>query len=223
MIKYFLPSLNFGVRLFLCSITSLILTFYLCKFIISFCNKKNMVDEIRDLDLEYQGNKSVPSFGGVAIILSTLIATILFANLKNIYVQLLLLSMILTGGIGFWDDYLKIFKRSKQGVKPMIKLLAQSFLGILICFNTFENKNICVSVPENYKIYSLQEEYDSFPKIATRIPFFKKKVLDYDTSKILGWAAFLVYAFFLTFIIAGTSNAVNLTDGVDGLALKNSL
>ena len=223
MIKYFFPSLSFTARLLFCIISSLILTFFFCKFIISFCNKKNMVDEVRDLDLENQENKNVPSLGGIAIILSTFISTILFANLKNIYVQLLLLSMMLVGGVGFWDDYLKIFKRSKQGVRPVVKLLIQSFLGILICFNTFENKKIAVTVPQNYKIVSVQREYEDCKEIVTKIPFFKKIVLDYNTNSILLWGAFLLYAFILTFIIAGTSNAVNLTDGIDGLALKNSL
>lgn len=223
MIKYFFPHLSF-LGCILCSIvTSLILTFFLCKFIISFCNKKNMVDEVREaIHFENQENKKVPPFGGVAIILSTLISTVLFADLKNIYVQLLLLGMVAIGGVGFYDDFLKVFKKSKQGVKPIIKLFIQGGIGTLISFNIFENNKIAVQVPENYKVISLQTQEES-KKVLTKIPFFKKTVVDYNTNEILKYGALLLYAFLLSFIIAGTSNAVNLTDGVDGLALKNSL
>lgn len=223
MIRYIFPQLS-SLNCLLCSIvTSLVLTFLFCKFIISFCNKKNMVDEVREeLHFENQESKKVPPFGGVAIILSTLISTILFANLKNIYVQLLLLSMIVIGGVGFYDDFLKVFKKSKNGVKPIIKLIIQGGIGILISFNVFQNHKIAVRVPENYKIVSLQRQEEP-EKIITKIPFFKKTVFDYNTSEILKYGAILIYAFILSFIIAGTSNAVNLADGVDGLALKNSL
>lgn len=180
-----------------------------------------MVDEVREeIQFEHQESKKVPLFGGVAIILSTFITTILFANLKNIYVQLLLLSMIAIGGIGFYDDFIKVFKKSKKGVKPIVKLLIQGGIGLLISFNVFENKKVAVRVPSNYKIISVQEESE---KIITKVPFLKKTVLDYNTNQILKYGALLIYAFLLSFIIAGTSNAVNLTDGVDGLALKNSL
>ncbi len=182
-----------------------------------------MVDEVREeLHLKNQENKKVPPFGGVAIILSTLISTILFADLKNIYVQLLLVSIIAFGGVGFYDDFLKVFKKSKKGVKPIIKLIIQGGIGVLISFNVFENNNTAVRVPENYKVVSLQRQEES-QKIITKVPFFKKTVIDYNTHEFLKYGALLIYAFLLAFIIAGTSNAVNLTDGVDGLALKNSL
>ena len=182
-----------------------------------------MVDEVREaIHFENQENKKVPPFGGVAIILSTLISTVLFADLKNIYVQLLLLGMVAIGGVGFYDDFLKVFKKSKQGVKPIIKLFIQGGIGTLISFNIFENNKIAVQVPENYKVISLQTQEES-KKVLTKIPFFKKTVVDYNTNEILKYGALLLYAFLLSFIIAGTSNAVNLTDGVDGLALKNSL
>ena len=219
MIKY-LFHLSFSTRLFWAIVTSLVLTFYLCRRIIFFCNKNKIVDEVRDLQLEHQENKNVPSMGGVAIVLSTFVSTLLFANLKNIYVQLLLLTMLITGGIGFVDDYIKIFKRSKEGIRPIGKLLIQGVLGIIICCATFGNKKVDVKFPKKYKIVSVQENEKHVKRVVTRIPFCKKYALDYKTKH---WLAFVIYVCILTFIISGTSNAVNLTDGIDGLALKNSL
>ena len=221
MIKYFFPRLSFACCIIFAIITSLVLTFSLCKFIISFCNKKNMVDNVREeLNLEYQENKKVPSLGGVAIIISTLVSTVLFADLKNIYVQLLLFCMVTIGGVGFCDDFIKVFNKSKKGVKPIVKLLIQGGIGILISFNVFENKKISVHVPDNYKVVAVQENDE---KVITKVPFLKKTVFNYNTKEIFKYGALLLYAFLLSFIIAGTSNAVNLADGVDGLALKNSL
>ncbi len=205
--------------LYASSLTAIILTALICQFIIRTSNKRKLVDSVHeDLNLPNQENKNVPSFGGVAIIIATICSALLFADLKNIYVQLLLLTIVVCGGLGFIDDYVKIFKKSKKGISPKVRLLTEGMVGLIVALNLLKNENIKCLVPENFSVFSLR--HDPAHQLLTKLPFVKGYMLDYNIGHALG---IIIFILILIFIITGTSNAINLTDGIDGLALKNSI
>jgi len=215
-------------------ILSLLISAIYGKRIINFLRKQQVGETIRDLGLEGQQQKSgTPTMGGIIIIFATLIPVILLAKLDNIYVILLLVTTLWMGFIGFLDDYIKVFKKNKEGLKGKFKVLGQIGLGLFVGFMLYFNNNITIKekLPisqqiqiENGKRVVFGEAHKS---TKTTVPFLKNNELDYadalrflgDDFKEFGW---IIFIFITVFIVTGISNGANLTDGIDGLAAGSS-
>lgn len=222
-----------SVRSALAIIFSLFITIYYGKYIIKILNKKLVNDEIRDLGLSGQAEKNgTPTMGGIIILISVLIPTILLCDLTNIYIIIMLITTFWMGLIGFADDYIKVFKKNKKGLAGRFKILGQTLLGIIVCVLMYNHDDIVIreNLQKNQKfeneiIYNLNDntQYfgDSQKSLKTTIPFFKNNQLDYETLTGDGQKpliTFLLFAFIVVFIITAVSNSANLTDGIDGLA-----
>lgn len=222
-----------SVRSALAIIFSLFITIYYGKYIIKILNKKLVNDEIRDLGLSGQAEKNgTPTMGGIIILISVLIPTILLCDLTNIYIIIMLITTFWMGLIGFADDYIKVFKNNKKGLAGRFKILGQTLLGIIVCVLMYNHDDIVIreNLQKNQKfeneiIYNLNDNTkyfgDSQKSLKTTIPFFKNNQLDYETLTGDGQKpliTFLLFAFIVVFIITAVSNSANLTDGIDGLA-----
>ncbi|WP_445385644.1 phospho-N-acetylmuramoyl-pentapeptide-transferase [Robiginitalea sp. IMCC44478] len=211
---------------------SLVLATVYGKRIILFLRRKQIGETVRDLGLEGQKEKTgTPTMGGIIIILSTLIPTLLFARLDNIYIILLIITTLWMGTIGFIDDYIKIFRKNKQGLKGRFKVLGQVVLGLMVgavlYFHpevTMKEKSTTV-ITQSYEVE--QVEGREVKSLKTNIPFFKNNELDY--SRWVSWIgegaekyAWLLFIPIVIFIVTAVSNGANLTDGVDGLAAGTS-
>ena len=204
------------------------------KKIIQFLKKQQVGETIRDLGLEGQNQKAgTPTMGGIIIIFSTLIPVILLTRLVNIYVIILLITTIWMGLIGFLDDYIKVFKKDKKGLKGKFKILGQVGLGLIVGSILYFHNGVTIKeqLPKNQQVV-LQNGVknifgDAHKSTKTTVPFMKNNELDYasflsflgDGYKKYGW---IVFIFITTFIITGVSNGANLTDGIDGLATGTS-
>ena len=211
---------------------SLLLATVYGKRIITLLRRKQIGETVRDLGLDGQEQKAgTPTMGGIIIILSTLIPVVLFADLKNIYVILLIVTTIWMGIIGFIDDYIKIFKKNKKGLKGRFKVLGQVVLGLMVGTTlyfhpevTMKEKNKTI-ITADYTVQAVEGQEIKSTK--TNIPFFKNNELDY--SSLVSWIgegaekyAWLVFIPIVIFIVTAVSNGANLTDGVDGLAAGTS-
>ena len=170
--------------------------------------------------------------GGIIILISVLIPTILLCDLTNIYIIIMLITTFWMGLIGFADDYIKVFKKNKKGLAGRFKILGQTLLGIIVCVLMYNHDDIVIreNLQKNQKfeneiIYNLNDNTkyfgDSQKSLKTTIPFFKNNQLDYETLTGDGQKpliTFLLFAFIVVFIITAVSNSANLTDGIDGLA-----
>lgn len=207
---------------------SLILATTLGKRIILFLRHKQIGETVRDLGLDGQQQKQgTPTMGGLIIIMSTLVPVVLFARLDNIYVLLLIVTTIWMGIIGFIDDYIKIFKKNKQGLKGRFKVLGQVVLGLMVGATLFfhpevtmKDKNSTV-ITEQFEVAEVEGKEIKSTK--TNIPFFKNNELDYgDFIAWIGEGAreytWLIFIPIVIFIVTAVSNGANLTDGIDGLA-----
>jgi len=206
------------------------------KKIINYLRKKQIGETVRDLGLEGQNEKAgTPTMGGLIIIIATLIPVLLFARLDNIYVLLLIFTTIWMGIIGFIDDYIKIFKKNKQGLPGKFKVFGQVALGIVVGATMYFHPDITVkldkgSVQQTYQVAELSSQQianNETKALVTTIPFVKNNEFDY--SQLIGWMGedYLKYAWILfipivIFIITAVSNGANLTDGIDGLAAGSS-
>ena len=222
-----------SVRSALAIIFSLFITIYYGKHIIKILNKKLVNDEIRDLGLSGQAEKNgTPTMGGIIILISVLIPTILLCDLTNIYIIIMLITTFWMGLIGFVDDYIKVFKKNKKGLAGRFKILGQTLLGIMVCVLMCNHDDIVIreNLQKNQKFeneinYNLNNntQYfgDSQKSLKTTIPFFKNNQLDYETltgDSQKPIITFLLFAFIVVFIITAVSNSANLTHGIDGLA-----
>ena len=226
-------------RAALAMILSLLISTIYGKRIIGFLLKKQMGETIRDLGLKGQKEKAgTPTMGGVIIILATLIPVLLLSKLENVYVILLIVTMLWMGTIGFIDDYLKKFKNDKEGLKGRFKIAGQVGLGLIVGLTLFFHKD--VTVKEKLPVEQRQELLVENPNILpsklfkaeekstkTTIPFVKNNEFDY--SDLITWIspslkkyAWIVFVLVVIFIITAVSNGANLTDGIDGLAAGNS-
>ncbi|HKX86436.1 MAG TPA: phospho-N-acetylmuramoyl-pentapeptide-transferase [Flavobacterium sp.] len=216
-------------------IMSLLLSTIYGKRVIGFLRRQQIGETVRELGLEGQTQKAgTPTMGGIIIIFSTLIPVFLLAKLNNIYIILLIVSMLWMGLIGFLDDYIKVFKRDKAGLKGIFKVIGQIGLGIIVGAtlyfhpgvtvrkDTQQTKIVVNSVQNTINPVSLEEK-----STATTIPFFKNNEFDY--AELLSWTgdgyenwAWLVFIPIVIFIITAVSNGANLTDGIDGLAAGTS-
>jgi phospho-N-acetylmuramoyl-pentapeptide-transferase len=200
--------------------------------IIAYLKRQQIGESIRDLGLEGQKEKEgTPTMGGLIIILSTLIPVLLLARLDNIYIILLLLTMVWMGFIGWVDDYIKIFKKNKEGLQGRFKIIGQVLLGICVGSILYFNPDVTVrtdvtplneientiSVPQSKNIKAT----------LTTIPMLKNNEFDYHS--LIAWTGeasrnyvWLVFIPIVIFIITAVSNGANLTDGIDGLAAGTS-
>ncbi|RZJ35862.1 MAG: phospho-N-acetylmuramoyl-pentapeptide-transferase [Flavobacterium sp.] len=204
------------------------------KRIINFLRNQQVGETVRELGLEGQTQKAgTPTMGGLIIIISTLIPVILLAKLNNIYIVLLIVTTLWMGTIGFVDDYIKIFKKDKQGLKGIFKVIGQVGLGIIVGWVLYSDPGVTVrtDIPRNITFAQTENLISQAPieekSTITTIPFVKNNELDY--AELLAWAgdgyqdwAWLVFIPIVIFIITAVSNGANLTDGIDGLAAGTS-
>jgi phospho-N-acetylmuramoyl-pentapeptide-transferase len=217
-------------------IFSLFIAIVFGKKIINYLRKKQIGETVRDLGLEGQNEKAgTPTMGGLIIILATLIPVFLFAKLDNIYVILLIFTTIWMGMIGFIDDYIKIFKKNKQGLPGKFKVFGQVFLGIVVGATMYFHPEITVRLDDNVQQQTFQTVTLNEQQIANReskalvttIPFVKNNELDY--TRLITWVsqdyakyAWILFIPIVIFIVTAVSNGANLTDGIDGLAAGSS-
>lgn len=211
---------------------SLILATTLGKRIILFLRHKQIGETVRDLGLDGQQQKQgTPTMGGLIIIMSTLVPVLLFARLDNIYIILLILTTIWMGIIGFIDDYIKIFRKNKKGLKGRFKILGQVVLGLMVGATLFFHPEVTMKeknktiITENFEVRDVEGKEHKSTK--TNIPFFKNNELDY--ADFISWIgegsqsyAWLIFIPIVIFIVTAVSNGANLTDGIDGLAAGTS-
>ena len=207
-------------------IMSLVISIVFGKKIINFLKIKQVGENVRELGLDGEDKKEgTPTMGGIIIIIGTLIPVILMSNLENIYIQILIISTIILGLIGLIDDYIKVFKKDKKGLKGKFKIAGQSLLGIFVGMVLLTNNNITIVEFDN----NLNSDKIEFSKIEevksykTTIPFFKNNELDYEevSKAIFGKGSnylWLIIIPIIIFIITAVSNSNNLTDGLDGLS-----
>lgn len=212
-------------RAALATVISLLIGIVFGRSVIDFLKRKQIGETIRDLGLEGQTQKAgTPTMGGLIIIGSTLIPVLLFADLTNIYIQLLILSTLWMGVIGFIDDYIKKFKNDKDGLKGKFKVLGQVILGGVVGAVLYFHPHVTLK-KEVEGI--LLKDAPEIKAVMTNIPFFKNNELNYtdlltsiDPSLAhLGWLIFIPV---VIFIVTAVSNGANLTDGIDGLAAGSS-
>jgi phospho-N-acetylmuramoyl-pentapeptide-transferase len=214
---------------------SLLLSTIYGKRVVRFLQAQQIGETVRELGLAGQNEKAgTPTMGGLIIIFATLIPVILFAKLQNIYVVLLIVTTLWMGTIGFIDDYIKIFKKDKQGLKGIFKVFGQVGLGLIVGTVLYFHPGVTVrtdtsksdifrEASENVISQAGVEEKST----ATTIPFVKNNELDY--AEVLAWTgegyekwAWLIFIPMVIFIITAVSNGANLTDGIDGLAAGTS-
>ncbi len=213
-------------------IFSLIISMVIGRRIIKYLQKKQIGEVVRDLGLEGQYQKvGTPSMGGIIILASILIPVLLFGDLSNVYVILMLITTVWLGTIGFIDDYIKIFKKNKEGLAGRFKIIGQVSLGLIVGLTLYLNDDVVIreytSLETSEVNYSANLEelatVQDQKSTKTTIPFVKNHEFDYSTivgflgekKQKWGW---LVFVIAVIFIITAVSNGVNLTDGLDGLA-----
>lgn len=217
-------------------ILSLLITIVIGKRIIRFLKSKQIGEDIRDLGLEGQlQKKGTPTMGGIIIILAIIIPVLLFGNLSNVYIRLMLISTLWLGFIGGLDDFIKVFRHKKEGLNGRFKIVGQVGLGIIVGATmwlsddivihekNFETKHYHITDVQTGEVVSSYKEKQVISTISekstkTSIPFFKDTMLDYKRltggNDTLAWILYMVMAIF---VITAVSNGANLTDGIDGL------
>jgi phospho-N-acetylmuramoyl-pentapeptide-transferase len=212
---------------------SLLITITLGKTLISYLRRKQVGEDIRDLGLEGQlQKKGTPTMGGLIIIAAILVPTLLFAKIDNVYIILLITATVWLGLIGFVDDYIKVFKKNKEGLAGKFKIVGQVGLGVIVGSTLFFNRHVVIREVKHAPVASVeplaadQEEIDFRDMKSTRttVPFFKNNELDY--SKILPFIdqryTWILYTLVVILIVTAVSNSANITDGIDGLAAGTS-
>ena len=227
--KYQLPGAGLfqyvSFRSALAFIISLFISVSFGHKIIRYLKDKQIGETIRDLGLKGQKEKSgTPTMGGIIIIFATIIPVLVVSNFTNIYISILLFTTIWLGFIGFTDDYIKIFKKNKDGLKGKFKMIGQIILGLVVGLTLYFHPDVKIkdsggNILEN-KVYKSTK---------TTVPFLKNNEFDYsdfifwiDEEKSFGYG-YIVFIFFVILIISAVSNGANLTDGVDGLAVGSSV
>ncbi|MGB1037493.1 MAG: phospho-N-acetylmuramoyl-pentapeptide-transferase [Bacteroidia bacterium] len=223
-------------------IVSLIISMVFGKRLIDMLRNMQAAETIRTLGLKgEEAKKGTPTMGGLIIIAAILIPTLLFAKLDNIYIQLMVFSTVWLGAIGFLDDYIKIYKKSKAGLAGRFKIIGQVGLGIIVALVLHFNENVVVR--EQYKIATIEQApegvevkeingqlmyFKDVKSTSTTLPFIKTHEIDY--SKLLFWMddegatkwSWIVFMIVVVVVITAVSNGANLTDGIDGLAAGSS-
>ena len=231
-------------RAALALLSSLIITMVFGKRIINYIRKKQIGETIRELGLEGQNEKAgTPTMGGLIILAAIIIPTLLFAKIHNVYIVLMLISTVWLGAIGFLDDYIKVFKKNKEGLQGKFKVVGQIGIGLLVGAVFYFHPDVVVKermTANQQSAYSFDEaisgkkdltipKYAKVPvkSIKTTIPFVKNNEFDYvsvlsfmgDSAVKYGW---LIFIPIVILIVTAVSNGANITDGIDGLAAGTS-
>lgn len=231
-------------RAALALMTSLLISMVFGKRIINFIRKKQIGETVRDLGLHGQNEKAgTPTMGGLIILAAIIIPTLLFAKLHNVYIILMLISTVWLGSIGFLDDYIKVFKKNKEGLKGKFKVVGQVGIGLLVGAVLYFHPDVVIKervTVNQQSAYSIDDALTKntalkFPKYAsettknikTTIPFVKNNEFDYtkvlsfmgDKAQEYGW---LIFIPIVILIVTAVSNGANITDGIDGLAAGTS-
>jgi phospho-N-acetylmuramoyl-pentapeptide-transferase len=213
-------------------ILSLLISTIYGKRIINYLRNKQVGETVRELGLDGQVQKAgTPTMGGLIIILATLVPVLLLAKLDNIYIILLLVTTIWMGSIGFLDDYIKVFKKDKEGLKGRFKVIGQIGLGIIVGVTLYFHPNVTIKEDVVLKKQGIETIIKTtspeVKSMETTIPFMKNNTFDYaELLSFMGddyqnWA-WLIFIPVVIFIISAVSNGANLTDGIDGLAAGTS-
>ena len=211
------------------ALVSLIITITFGHHIINWIRNRQIGETVRDLGLEGQTQKKgTPTMGGLMMIAAILIPTLLFANLNNIYIQLLLITTVWLGLIGFLDDYIKVFRKNKDGLKGRFKIVGQIGIGIIVGATLYSNDDVVIrefSTPVSVESGVIETPaFQDVKALKTTIPFLKNNEFNYE--EVLGFMGDamvpVLYIFVAIFIITAVSNGANITDGIDGLAAGTS-
>jgi len=217
------------------AVLSLLITIMFGERLINFLRRRQVGEDIRDLGLEGQmQKKGTPTMGGLIIIAAILIPTLLFAKIDNVYVMLLIGTTVWLGFIGFADDYIKVFKKNKEGLAGRFKIVGQVGIGLIVGLTLCFNENVVIKEPKPSSVNSVnidfseespsKTDYREVKSTKTTVPFFKNNELDY--SKILPFIdknyTWIIYTLIVILIVTSVSNGVNITDGIDGLAAGTS-
>jgi phospho-N-acetylmuramoyl-pentapeptide-transferase len=233
-------------RAALALLTSLIITMVFGKRIINYIRKKQIGETIRELGLEGQNEKAgTPTMGGLIILAAIIIPTLLFAKIHNVYIVLMLISTVWLGCIGFIDDYIKVFKKNKEGLQGKFKVIGQIGIGLIVGAVFYFHPDVVIkervtsnsqsSYTNNFDELTSKPKDLTIPKYAsapiktlkTTIPFLKNNEFDYtrvlsfmgDNAVKYGW---LIFIPIVILIVTAVSNGANITDGIDGLAAGTS-
>jgi phospho-N-acetylmuramoyl-pentapeptide-transferase len=229
-------------RAALALISSLIISLLFGKKIIEFIRRKQIGETIRELGLEGQVQKTgTPTMGGLIIIAAIIIPTLLFAKVLNVYIVLMLISTVWLGGIGFLDDYIKVFKKNKEGLQGKFKIIGQIGIGLIVGCVFYFHPNVVIkerlvsTASDLGTITNVVDKKISTPKYAlvpvknlkTTIPFLKNNELDYGS--FISWLCndcvkygWIIFIPMVIIVVTAVSNGANITDGIDGLAAGSS-
>jgi phospho-N-acetylmuramoyl-pentapeptide-transferase len=215
------------------ALLSLLITIIYGERLIHYLRKKQVGEEIRDLGLEGQiQKKGTPTMGGLIIIAAILVPTLLMARLDNVYVILLIATTVWLGFIGFLDDYIKVFKKNKEGLAGRFKIVGQITIGLIVGLTLYFNDHVVVREIKPATVASINTfqtegtryEYKDVKSTKTTVPFIKNNEFDY--SDIFPWLdrnyTWIVFTLIVILIITAVSNGANITDGIDGLAAGTS-
>jgi phospho-N-acetylmuramoyl-pentapeptide-transferase len=214
-------------------ILALILSTLFGRKIIDFLQRKQIGEIVRDLGLEGQmSKKGTPTMGGIIIIIAILIPTLLIADLNNIYIVLMIITTLWLGAIGFLDDYIKVFKKNKEGLSGKFKIVGQVGLGLIVGMTLYLSPEVVIRENieikgDGKRVEDVQYAKHDVKSTKSTIPFFKNNNLNYadafkfmgEKSQIYGWIFFVLI---VIFIVTAVSNGANMTDGLDGLATGSS-
>ncbi|MEY2938528.1 MAG: hypothetical protein RL062_1117 [Bacteroidota bacterium] len=247
LIKYLDVHFDFvGARLFqylsfraaAAVLLSLTISMVFGKRLINWLRRKQVGETIRDLGLDGQMQKTgTPTMGGIIILMSILIPTLLFADLTNVYIQTLLIATVWLGMIGFLDDYIKVFKKDKEGLAGRFKIIGQVGAGVIVASMLYWNPSVTIKerldhsattadVVEQTGQSSASANWEENKNIKTTIPFIKDNEFDYSwllpQSMRTPMAMWIVFTVVVIIIVTAVSNGANITDGIDGLAAGSS-
>jgi len=216
-------------RAALAVITSLIISMLFGKRLINLLHRKQVGETVRDLGLRGQIEKQgTPTMGGLIIIGAILVPTFLFAELDNIYVIVMIITTVILGGIGFLDDYIKVFKKNKKGLAGKFKVVGQISVGVIVGSVLFFNQDVVSKRKVFDQSGSDEVSWIEEKSVKTTIPFVKNNEFDYawllsffSKEKAEKWA-WLIFIPIVIFIVTAVSNGANITDGLDGLATGTS-
>src|SRR6478736_4699230 len=215
------------------AVLSLLITITFGNKLISFLRRKQVGEDIRDLGLEGQmQKKGTPTMGGLIIIAAILVPTLLMARLDNVYVILLIGTTVWLGTIGFLDDYIKVFRKNKEGLAGRFKIVGQVTIGLIVGLTLYFNDNVVIrektpaalaSITVNQVSGDMTSEFD-VKSTKTTVPFLKNNEFDYHSltpwlDKNYTW---IIYTLIVIGIVVAVSNGANITDGIDGLAAGTS-
>ncbi len=211
------------------AVLSLLITITFGEKLIGYLRKKQVGEDIRDLGLEGQmQKKGTPTMGGLIILAAILVPTLLFAKLDNIYVVLLIVTTVGLGLIGFLDDYIKVFRKNKEGLAGRFKIVGQVSIGLIVGLTLYFSDEVVIGerVTTDVVVESTATAPEATPtmkhvkSMTTTVPFLKNNELDY--SRVLPFIdanyTWIVYSLIVVLIVTAVSNGANITDGIDGLA-----